>query len=471
MNVGMYIVSAFLLYAGVLNYKPLIYLINTNLYEIIEKKKKFEISDYWLHKWLEYGFVCVYVCIAFQPSRNVYSKRSKYNYIFAKILLIYFFFFFFHFIINISNNFPLNIFYLFLITFHLSEFFLSFVHNKNNYNYYNFLINPNYGYAYFFVLTLLEYYAKIFLFVLLRAFEKYINKYLLRQLLIFNFFFFKNYMDNYGICTYSYYNQIKTNKSNITTPIINEIQGKNKPMKKLLATRYDNNTIISLFLTKRDLLKDSNYSQIIFLRKDTNVKHVLSVYKFGRNKDSYHLYKNTHKQKKKNRYSNSSKTHYDIEEKAISSAYPSFTDLSGNKCIFNNTLVTMFIQKWTNKIFSKKYDLNNSLFQKIILKYENFFHTYDIIGNYDKIYNYYLFISILSLLFSLAGFLLRIFGLIQCSTNFSFYVLHSDTLFKKYVKRKHDLVTWGLYKYMRHPCYTGWFYYALCKFYKITKAA
>ncbi|KAI4835074.1 protein-S-isoprenylcysteine O-methyltransferase [Plasmodium brasilianum] len=279
MNVGMYIVSAFLLYAGVLNYKPLIYLINTNLYEIIEKKKKFEISDYWLHKWLEYGF---------------------------------------------------------------------------------------------------------------------------------------NYMDNYGICTYSYYNQIKTNKSNITTPIINEIQGKNKPMKKLLATRYDNNTIISLFLTKRDLLKDSNYSQIIFLRKDTNVKHVLSVYKFGR-----------------------------------------------NKCIFNNTLVTRFIQKWTNKIFSKKYDLNNSLFQKIILKYENFFHSYDIIGNYDQIYNYYLFISLLSLLFSLAGFLLRIFGLIQCSKNFSFYVLHSDTLFKKYVKRKHDLVTWGLYKYMRHPCYTGWFYYAL----------
>ncbi|CXJ26031.1 protein-S-isoprenylcysteine O-methyltransferase, putative [Plasmodium berghei] len=451
MNVTIWFLTSLMMYIFFLNYESLIYLMNGNLYQILYKYNIYKYVEYYLHIFLEHGFVCIYVFVAFQPTKNVYKKRSKYNYIFAKILLIYFFFFLFHSIINIKNNFPLNAFYLVIIIFHLSEFFLSFIHNKNNYNYYNFLVNPNYGYVYFFILTLIEYYTKIFLFAILYSCEKWINKRVLHNLLIFNYFFFKNYIENYGICNYTYPDKIVltrwTNYSQKNIEIYSTF-GKN------IFLHNNNNKINDIQLTKNLLINKlspfEKVRNIIFMISLSNKYKIIATNKYGTILNPIYRKinkKNTEKENYK----------YEMEKKNNIHSLPINIDDTildrYQKCLFTNIL---------NKPNKKMYNLTNSFFIKIILKYGDIFEKYDIPRQYNKKYtNYYLFIVLLSLLFSLMGLILRIFGLLHCSKNFCFYVLNADSLINKYIKNKHSLVTWGLYKYMRHPCYTGWFYYSL----------
>ncbi|EDL44177.1 hypothetical protein PVIIG_01431 [Plasmodium vivax India VII] len=321
MNVGVYFLTAFLLYTSLLNYKTLVHLISPSSGAHLQKGNGgvYQTVDHYLHIFLEHGFVSIYLLVSFQPNRNVYAKRSPHNYLFAKGLLIFFFFFLFHFILNIKNNFPLNIFFLIVTTFHLSEFLLSSLHNRNNYNYYNFLVNPNCGYVFFFILTLIEYYSKIFFFILGHFCEKYFSRRLLQHLLLVNYFFFKKFAQNgRAVCTY----------------------------------RYATTTC-------------------------------------------------------------------------------------------------------------KTYILNNSICQKIIHQYEGIFDKYEARGSYERADRYHLLLVLLSMVVCLCGLLLRVLGLLHCNRNFCFYVLSTEHLADRCIRKKHLLVKSGVYKYMRHPCYTGWFYYAL----------
>ncbi|CRH02795.1 protein-S-isoprenylcysteine O-methyltransferase, putative [Plasmodium relictum] len=441
MNITRYIISTFLLYTIILNYNILIYLIDTNLYEIKEKRNLCKFFGYCLHNFLDYGFVSVYIIVGFLPNKNVYMKHSKYNYIFAKILLVYFLFFFFHFTINIFNNFPLNIFYLVITIFHLSEFFLSFLHNKDNHNFYNFLVNPNRAYVYFFICTLIEYYAKIFLFVILSVFEKYINKRFLHKLLLFNHFFLKNYLENYGNCSYSYYNRIKVDNFNLFR--INEISERTKILKNY---KHYNNQIIGIFLSKRELLKENHlkcFLNNIFIKDISNKKKLLNSEEILYSKFKIKIHENYKTRKKFKSIKDNSRL------------------LTYGRCIFSETALKNMIDNYLNSTFSKTYDLNDSFFQNVFLKYKRIFYKYELPNIFGKLYNCYLYVVLLSLVFSLIGLFLRLFGIIQCSSNFSFYVLNSHSLKKKNMKKEHYLVKRGLYKYMRHPCYTGWFYYSI----------
>ncbi|SCQ17179.1 protein-S-isoprenylcysteine O-methyltransferase, putative [Plasmodium ovale] len=439
MNVGIYIVISLLLYVSLLNYKMVIYLLNQNIFAIAEKRNIYNFFEYYLHTFLEYGFVTLYILVSFLPSKNVYTKRSQVNYIFAKILLIYFLFFLFHFLFNIRNNFPLNLFYLVITSFHLSEFFLSFTHNKNNYNYYNFLVNPNYGYAYFFILTLVEYYAKIFLFVVLHTYERYINKGVLYKLLIVNNFFLNSYQDSYGICTYSYTNQTQINNLSIFSA--HDLYGQKivKSPAKVKCKKY----ILDAFLSKRKLLKESAFLYPLPRPVSEGKNSYNNTQTYSDNNDN-ELFKLKTQQREEGHTAN-----VHVGEAITLSP-------TQGRCILPDIGEILSHGKYT-----KVYNLNNSLFMKTIVKYGKIFDKYEIPRCYENVYNYYLFAVLSFLLLSLIGLFLRILGLIHCSRNFSFYVLSSDKLINKYVKRKHNLVKWGLYKYMRHPCYTGWFYYAL----------
>jgi len=63
-------------------------------------------------------------------------------------------------------------------------------------------------------------------------------------------------------------------------------------------------------------------------------------------------------------------------------------------------------------------------------------------------------ISALGLLITLTGETLRKLAMITASSNFNHYVQH--------VKRSdHELVTSGIYGYMRHPSYVGWFLWSV----------
>eukprot|EP00366_Plasmodium_knowlesi_P004956 XP_002262454.1 Isoprenylcysteine carboxyl methyltransferase,putative [Plasmodium knowlesi strain H] len=425
MNVGVYLLTAFLLYASLLNYKTLVHLITPPFGEHIQKGDDpvYNAIDKYLHIFLEYGFVSIYLIVAFKPHRNVYSKQSPQNYLFAKVLLVFFFFFLFHFLLNIKNNFPLNIFYLILTTFHLSEFFLSFLHNKNNSNYYNFLVNPNCGYVYFFILTLLEYYAKIFFFVLVPFCEKYFSKRLLQNLLIVNYFFFKNFVQNgRAVCTYFYVDQIDWGvnrgecqvgigvNSNLGTDFTVGVGAGESSLLRLLQNR----------IRMRGELHRGAFALPLAKRQGC---------------------------------SSQGDVKYTGEKNAC------FTgDVFSLGGIYGECLFTTGPPPFDT---CKKYDLNNSIYQKIIHQYAGIFDKYEVKGSYKRAHKYHLFFVLLCMLFSLCGLLLRILGLAHCSKNFSFYVMDTDHLVDKCIKNKHTLVKSGVYKYMRHPCYTGWFFYAL----------
>ncbi|GAW83743.1 protein-S-isoprenylcysteine O-methyltransferase [Plasmodium gonderi] len=501
MNVSAYILTSLLLYISLLNYKRFVfYFINLHVNKELEKVARVYVSfDHYLHIFLEYGFVCIYILIAFQPNKNVYSKRSKYNYIFAKVLLVYFFFFFFHFLLNIKNNFPLNLFYLIIIIFHLSEFFLSFLHNKNNHNYYNFLVNPNYGYVYFFILTLFEYYAKIFLFPFLHIFEKYINKKIIHKLLLVNYFFLQNHLYNGShICTYYYINQIKINTNNDLYPL-NEILGKpnlfakwklqngnqvsnnfllkkgklvNLSKKSSFLHLFKNRVLIKGILGKSSFLHSHRtifppYVLIEHRNQYIPLKRDFQITPFSTNEDfivsssgSANLDTNHERTYAQCLFTTTTSSRVDITNRSITNRSIINGDIIDRGIIDRDIINGDIINGDINKTY-KSYDLNNSLFQKIVLKYANIFFRYHAIQNVEKIYNYYLLVILLSLLISVLGMLLRVFALIHCSKNFSFYVQNTGCLVYKSIKGKHKLVTSGLYKYMRHPSYTGWFYYAL----------
>ncbi|SOV80803.1 protein-S-isoprenylcysteine O-methyltransferase, putative [Plasmodium reichenowi] len=449
MNVKKYMICSFLLYILVLYYEILIFLINKNVYEILEKKNVYKVCNNYIHGFLKYGFVLFYIIVSFLPQRNVYKKRSKLNYIFAKLLLLYFIFFFIHFVINLFNNFPLNLFYLIIISFHLSEFFLSFLHNKENPNYYNFLVNPNSVYVYFFILTLFEYYLKIFFFVFLNVYQKYINNQkILHKVLLINYFFLRNYIQNDKICTYTYTNQILIGTSikvqkNIL-PNLNTIQN---------VYEYDKNSniIYNSFSSQKYLSKKSPY--------------LLSR--------PYNQYKQKEKQKYKTLEYINTWTYTQIKQQTNNNQYRNVNKTKDNliinydnlnnegQCIFNYTIFTNILEKYTGKKFYKNFDLNNSFPYEIISKHKHVFHTYDLQENYEEKYNHYRFLVLVSLFFCITGMFLRIMGIINCSKSFSFYVLSSYSLEKKYMKGKHNLIKKGIYKYMRHPCYTGWFYYSI----------
>ncbi|SOV16581.1 protein-S-isoprenylcysteine O-methyltransferase, putative [Plasmodium gaboni] len=449
MNVKKYIVCSFLLYILVLNYEILIFLINKNVYELLEKKNVYKICNYYIHEFLKYGFVSFYIFVSFLPQKNVYKKRSKINYIFAKFLLLYFIFFFIHFAINVFNNFPLNLFYLIIISFHLSEFFLSFLHNKENPNYYNFLVNPNCVYVYFFILTLFEYYLKIFFFIFINVYEKYINnKKILHKFLLINYFFLKNYIEKDKICTYKYTNQINIGTSNHVEKnlLLNLYTNQN------VNQQYDKyNHIIYSFSSKKFLSKKSPYLLSRLYNQHTQKeKHKYKGLKYINELNYIQIKQQTNHHQHKNDMN--SKNNFIIYYDNIN---------NHGQCIFNFTIFTNIVEKYTAKKFYKYFDLNNSFLYEIISKHKHVFHSYDIPENYEKKYNHYKFLVLISLLFCITGMFIRIMGIINCSKNFSFYVLSSYSLEKKYMNRKHNLIKKGIYKYMRHPSYTGWFYYSI----------
>ncbi|SBS88800.1 protein-S-isoprenylcysteine O-methyltransferase, putative [Plasmodium ovale curtisi] len=300
---------------------------------------------------------------------------------------------------NTKNNFPLNLFYLVITSFHLSEFFLSFTHNKNNYNYYNFLVNPNYV----------------------------------------NNFFLNSYQDSYGICTYSYTNQTQINNLSIFSA--HDLYGQKivKSPAKVKCKKY----ILDAFLSKRKLLKESAFLYPLPRPVSEGKNSYNNTQTYCDNNDN-ELFKLKTQQREEGHTAN-----VHVGEAITLSP-------TQGRCILPDIGEILSHGKYT-----KVYNLNNSLFMKTIVKYGKIFDKYEIPRCYENVYNYYLFAVLSFLLLSLIGLFLRILGLIHCSRNFSFYVLSSDKLINKYVKRKHNLVKWGLYKYMRHPCYTGWFYYAL----------
>ncbi|KJP88699.1 hypothetical protein AK88_01580 [Plasmodium fragile] len=418
MNVGVYFLTAFLLYTSLLNYKTLVHLITPASGENIQKGDShvYRTLDHYLHVFLEYGFVSIYLLVAIQPNRNVYSKRSPLNYLFAKGLLIFFFFFLFHFIINIKNNFPLNIFFLIITTFHLSEFFLSFLHNKNNYNYYNFLVNPNCGYVYFFILTLLEYYSKIFFFVLVHFCEKYLSKRLLQNLLIVNYFFLKNFLQNgQGVCTYCYVNQIHWGQSGGGFSVG--------------AAAHPGEPSFLLLLQNRLRVRGELHRGVFSLPLPR--RHGMSS------------------------QSDAKKTGEGVDTFPTCDASPLGRTYGG--CLFTRGSSPPLDTTTT----CKTYDLKNSIYHKIVHQYAYILDKYEVKGSYKRAQKYHLLWVLLCVVFCLLGLLLRILGLLHCSRNFCFYVLSTDHLVDKCIKNKHTLVKSGVYKYMRHPCYTGWFYYAL----------
>ncbi|ANQ11012.1 Protein-S-isoprenylcysteine O-methyltransferase [Plasmodium coatneyi] len=425
MNVGVYFLTAFLLYTSLLNYKTLVHLISPTFGGHIQKgdDRVYRVIDHYLHVFLEYGFVSIYLIVAFQPSRNAYSKRSPQNYIFAKVLLVFFFFFLIHFLLNVKNNFPLNIFFLIITTFHLSEFFLSFLHNKNNSNYYNFLVNPNYGYVYFFILTLLEYYAKIFFFLLVHFCEKYLNKRLLQNLLLVNYFFLKNFVQNGpGVCTYCYVNQLDWGKNG------NEFQ-------------VGINTHVGTHFTVGGGAHPGELSLLRLLQNRIRMKGQLHRGTFplplGKRKGT------SSQDNAKNTGETDTSLTYDV--------FP--LGRTYGECLFTTGPPPSDT--------CKTYDLNNTIYHRIIHQNAGVFNKYKVKGSYKRAHKYHLLLVLLSMVFSLFGLLLRILGLVHCSSNFCFYVMSTDHLADKCIKNKHKLVKSGVYKYMRHPCYTGWFYYAL----------
>ncbi|EUD66079.1 hypothetical protein C922_03549 [Plasmodium inui San Antonio 1] len=445
MNVGVYLLTAFLLYTSLLNYKTLVQLISPASGEDIQKgnHRLYRAIDHCLDVFLENGFVSIYLLVAFQPHRDVYSKRSPQNYLFAKGLLVFFFFFLIHFILNVGSNFPLNIFFLIITTFHLSEFFLSFLHNRDNSNYYNFLVNPNWGYVYFFILTLLEYYAKIFFFVLVHFFEKYFSKRLLHNLLIVNYFFLQNFLPNgRSVGSYGYVNQIDWGENGGARQVgigvgVGVSGGVSKGVtwrvSSLVGTRaaeggHQGEPSLLLLLQNRMLVKGE-------LRKGA---FTLPLAK-----------------------GQPSSSQIDAKRKGETETFPTCDGASPLGRTYGGCLFTMGPPILDKTTTCKTYDLSNSIWKKIIHQYADIFDKYQVKGSYKQAHKYHLLLVLLSMLLSLCGLLLRILGLLHCSRNFCFYALSSDQLADRCLKNKHKLVTSGVYKYMRHPCYTGWFYYAL----------
>lgn len=69
-----------------------------------------------------------------------------------------------------------------------------------------------------------------------------------------------------------------------------------------------------------------------------------------------------------------------------------------------------------------------------------------------------LLIDCLSFLSCLMAMFLRILSMVTAGDNFSHRVMTS----KESQNPQHHLVTTGLYAYLRHPSYFGWFYWAVC---------
>jgi protein-S-isoprenylcysteine O-methyltransferase len=59
-----------------------------------------------------------------------------------------------------------------------------------------------------------------------------------------------------------------------------------------------------------------------------------------------------------------------------------------------------------------------------------------------------------ALLICLCGLVMRLMAFFTAKSNFTHRV-------KYYKRRGHELVTWGIYKYFRHPSYTGFYYYSI----------
>ena len=62
---------------------------------------------------------------------------------------------------------------------------------------------------------------------------------------------------------------------------------------------------------------------------------------------------------------------------------------------------------------------------------------------------------VLSTLLCIGAIGVRIVGMSQCGSNFDHIVMNHK-------KEGHQLVTEGLYQYLRHPSYFGWFYWSVC---------
>ncbi|GAB69196.1 isoprenylcysteine carboxyl methyltransferase [Plasmodium cynomolgi strain B] len=451
MNVGVYFLTALLLYTSLLNYKTLVYLITPSSAEHIQNgtHRVYNTLDHYLHVFLEYGFVSIYLLVAFQPNKNVYTKRSPQNYLFAKGLLVFFFFFLFHFVLNVKNNFPVNIFFLILTVFHLSEFFLSFLHNKNNYNYYNFLVNPNCGYVYFFILTLLEYYLKIFFFVLVHFFEKYLSKRLLQNLLLVNYFFLKNFVQNgRSVCTYCYVNQIDWGQNGGACQVGGGVgEGVSGGVGMRVGMR-----VSSLLGTDANIGVGAGAGEPSLLRLLQNRMRLRGKLR----KVAFALPLATTQGTTQGSSSQGDKKYPRERDTSPTCGASPIGRRTYGECLF--TRGTPPLDTTTT---CKTYDLSSSFCQKIIHQYAHIFEKYQVRGSYKRAHKYHLLVVLLSTLCCLLGLLLRIIGLLHCSGNFCFYVMSSDHLADKAIKNKHKLVKSGVYKYMRHPCYTGWFYYAL----------
>ncbi|SCO75615.1 protein-S-isoprenylcysteine O-methyltransferase, putative [Plasmodium vivax] len=426
MNVGVYFLTAFLLYTSLLNYKTLVHLISPSSGAHLQKGNGgvYQTVDHYLHIFLEHGFVSIYLLVSFQPNRNVYAKRSPHNYLFAKGLLIFFFFFLFHFILNIKNNFPLNIFFLIVTTFHLSEFLLSSLHNRNNYNYYNFLVNPNCGYVFFFILTLIEYYSKIFFFILGHFCEKYFSRRLLQHLLLVNYFFFKKFAQNgRAVYTYRYVGQAQWGHEKSACEVGTYLSVGVDP----LVDPHPGESPLLRFLQNRFRLRGE-------LRRGAFALPLAS----GRGSSSPGGAK----------HGAGRGISPTCDAPPIGSSY--------GECLFTRGAPPL--EATTT---CKTYILNNSICQKIIHQYEGIFDKYEARGSYERADRYHLLLVLLSMVVCLCGLLLRVLGLLHCNRNFCFYVLSTEHLADRCIRKKHLLVKSGVYKYMRHPCYTGWFYYAL----------
>lgn len=64
------------------------------------------------------------------------------------------------------------------------------------------------------------------------------------------------------------------------------------------------------------------------------------------------------------------------------------------------------------------------------------------------------YLSIVGLLICIAGEIVRKLSMVTATTNFNHIVQFTK-------KEGHHLVTWGIYKYFRHPSYVGWFWWSI----------
>ncbi|XP_064611695.1 protein-S-isoprenylcysteine O-methyltransferase-like [Liolophura sinensis] len=64
------------------------------------------------------------------------------------------------------------------------------------------------------------------------------------------------------------------------------------------------------------------------------------------------------------------------------------------------------------------------------------------------------YVSLVGLALVIGGELMRKAGMLTAKTNFNHYV-------QRYKKDGHELVTRGVYNFVRHPAYVGWFYWSI----------